>query len=336
MTQADALAALHDGTAHMALLRDTPATDDWHAIPLYRVAAVVVAHKESLLTDQAPPALEDLADETVLPVDLVGGTGEDAGALVAVNIGVATMSQSVARAQSRNDVVARLVTGAPVTAISLVWPIEGPHRSSASSSGSCADGRRTARAEVARASAPADPPGTFLLSSTHRRVENSGNCSACPRPDKEGMHSHALMFQEAVPERLVGQAGPHRFTTIGVSRSICHPLVRRPLSVAHHANHPTWTPQKAIQCLALILILPSFGEARGERVSDGDRPSVPIEVSEMRDRGAHFTDLTCSSSDSSGTTLSTATAMRSASFRVLTKSARRGLQDGRRRRHFDT
>ncbi|MDO8338226.1 MAG: LysR substrate-binding domain-containing protein [Microcella sp.] len=127
MTQADALTALHDGTAHMALLRDTAATDDWHAIPLYREAAVVVAPKESLVADLAAPALEDLADETVLLVDLLDGTGEDAVALVAANVGVAVMPQSVARAQSRKDVVARLLTGAPDTGISLVWPIESPH-----------------------------------------------------------------------------------------------------------------------------------------------------------------------------------------------------------------
>jgi len=127
MTQADALAAFHDGTAHMALVRDTSATDDSHAIPLYREAAVVVAPKESLVTDIAAPALEDLADETVLPVDLVGGTREDAGALVAANAGVATMPQSVARAQSRKDVVARTLSGALDTGISLVWQIDGPH-----------------------------------------------------------------------------------------------------------------------------------------------------------------------------------------------------------------
>jgi len=37
------------------------------------------------------------------------------------------MPQSVARALSRKDVVARPLLGAPDTAISLVWPIEGAH-----------------------------------------------------------------------------------------------------------------------------------------------------------------------------------------------------------------
>ncbi len=66
----------------------------------------------------------------MLPVDLAAGTGEDAVELVAANVGVAIMPQSVARALSRKDVVARPLRDAPDTAISLVWPTLSAHPNS--------------------------------------------------------------------------------------------------------------------------------------------------------------------------------------------------------------
>jgi len=127
LPQDAALAALRDGTAHMAILRDTSATDDWHAIPLYREAPVVVAARGSLVASLDTVDLADLTEENVLDVDLLRGTGSEAVELVAANVGVAVMPQSVARAISRRDVVARPVTDAPDTGISLVWPIDGSH-----------------------------------------------------------------------------------------------------------------------------------------------------------------------------------------------------------------
>jgi DNA-binding transcriptional LysR family regulator len=130
MTQADALAALDEGGVHMALARDIVADDERHAIPLYREAAVVVAPKGSLVAGVGDLSLDDLAgldDVTVLPVDLQGGTGDDAVELVAANVGVAVMPQSVARAHSRKDVVARPLRDAPDTGIALVWPTSNPH-----------------------------------------------------------------------------------------------------------------------------------------------------------------------------------------------------------------
>jgi len=127
MPQAAALQALRDGDAHMALLRDTAADDDWHAIPLYRESPVVVAPKGSLVAALDAVDLVDLVDEIVQPVDLLGGDGADAVELVAANVGVAIMPQSVARARSRKDVVARPLRDAPDTGISLVWPVAAPH-----------------------------------------------------------------------------------------------------------------------------------------------------------------------------------------------------------------
>jgi len=120
-----ALAALRDGSAHMVLARDTTADDAWHAIPLYRENPVVVAPRGSLVAALDAVDLADLADETVLPVDL--GRPEDAVELVAADVGVAIMPQSVARAVSRKDVVARPLRDAPDTGISLVWPQDDAH-----------------------------------------------------------------------------------------------------------------------------------------------------------------------------------------------------------------
>lgn len=127
LPQSAALAALRDGSVHMALARDVGADDDRHAIGLYREAPVVVAPRGSLVAALDSLDLADLAGENVLPVDLEGGRAEDAVELVAANVGVAVMPQSVARALSRKDVVARPLRGAPDTGISLVWPIESPH-----------------------------------------------------------------------------------------------------------------------------------------------------------------------------------------------------------------
>jgi DNA-binding transcriptional LysR family regulator len=121
-SQEDAIAALRSGAAHLALLRDASRSDDFHAIPLYRERPVVVVPRESLLAEFEELTLADIADEP-------RHEGEDAAAveLVAANVGVAVMPMSIARLHSRKDVVARPLTDAPDTGISLVWPIEEPH-----------------------------------------------------------------------------------------------------------------------------------------------------------------------------------------------------------------
>lgn len=130
MTQADARRALADGTAHMALLRDTSADDEFHAIPLYRETPVVVAPRGSEVAEIGGLTLDELLDVEGLPlleVDLVEGTGADVVELVAANVGIAVMPQSVARVHSRKDVVARPVVGAADTGVSLVWPTAKAH-----------------------------------------------------------------------------------------------------------------------------------------------------------------------------------------------------------------
>lgn len=118
----DALAALRDGTAHMALLREVSADDEFHAIPLYRERPVVVAPKDHAIAAFDELTLADLADETVLD-----GQGADTVELVAANVGVAIMPMSVARAHSRRDVTSRPLTDAPDTGISLAWRRDAEH-----------------------------------------------------------------------------------------------------------------------------------------------------------------------------------------------------------------
>lgn len=111
-----ALSALEEGTADLALVRLPVDTERWHAIALYGENAVVVAPKDHAIEALDSVTLADLAGETLLD----GAWGESV-ALVAANVGVALMPQSVARALSRRDVVARPVTDAPTTRIALVW-----------------------------------------------------------------------------------------------------------------------------------------------------------------------------------------------------------------------
>jgi DNA-binding transcriptional LysR family regulator len=106
----------------MGLLRDVPASDELHVIPLYREQAVVVAERDSVVAAFSSLTLADLAGETVLP-------GQDAAAieLVAAGAGVAMMPQGVARLHSRRDVVARPVSDAPDSGIGLAWLASASH-----------------------------------------------------------------------------------------------------------------------------------------------------------------------------------------------------------------
>lgn len=116
----DALAALHDGTAQVALTRLPVDAERYSAIPLYTEQPVVVAPKGHAIEAFDTLTLADLAGETVLEGEW-GPTVE----LVAANVGVTVLPQSVARALSRRDVVARPVTDAPTTRVALVWPLDG-------------------------------------------------------------------------------------------------------------------------------------------------------------------------------------------------------------------
>lgn len=116
LSHEEALAALRDGSAHMALVREVSADDEFHAIPLYRERPVVVAPKDHPVAAFDELTLADLEGEIMLE-----GEGADTVELVAANVGVAIMPMSVARAHSRRDVIARPLTDAADTGISLAW-----------------------------------------------------------------------------------------------------------------------------------------------------------------------------------------------------------------------
>ncbi len=116
LAPADALAALEGGTAHAAFVRLPVDDAGLSAIPLYEEQPVVVMPKDHVLS----------VLDAVSPADLDGATvldGEWAAdiELVAANVGVTVLPQSVARALSRRDVVARPALEAPTTQVALVW-----------------------------------------------------------------------------------------------------------------------------------------------------------------------------------------------------------------------
>jgi len=119
-TSTEAIAALRDGRADAAFLRDVAADDEFSAIRLYEEQPVVVASRDHLFA--AAAAHETIRADELANENVLGGQDADTIELVAAGVGVATMPQSVARVLSRRDVVARGLRDAPTTAISLVWP----------------------------------------------------------------------------------------------------------------------------------------------------------------------------------------------------------------------
>ncbi|MEP6843909.1 MAG: LysR family transcriptional regulator substrate-binding protein [Pseudolysinimonas sp.] len=118
---AEALAALRDGTAHAAFLRDADADDEFSAIRLYDEQPVVVVSRDHLFS--AVGASETIGAAELAAENVLDGQDADTVELVAAGVGVATMPQSVARVLSRRDVIARVLQDAAPTTISLVWPI---------------------------------------------------------------------------------------------------------------------------------------------------------------------------------------------------------------------
>jgi len=105
--------------ADMAFVR-APFPDGHNAIPLWTETAVVAVPKDSPLADLAQI---DLAETDVHVVD-AGPVPADVDAaldLVEANVGVVVLPQSLFRAASRKDLVARPLVDAPGTRIALVW-----------------------------------------------------------------------------------------------------------------------------------------------------------------------------------------------------------------------
>ncbi|MFF0013588.1 LysR substrate-binding domain-containing protein [Streptomyces sp. NPDC005374] len=133
---AEAFDALRDGSADAGLVRLPVDRTVFSAIPLYTETTVVVVPKDHVVTAAEEVTLADLADEVVIhPLDDVIGwdrppgepaferpaTTEDAVELVAANIGVLVVPQSLARLHHRRDLTYRPVTDAPESGVALSW-----------------------------------------------------------------------------------------------------------------------------------------------------------------------------------------------------------------------
>jgi DNA-binding transcriptional LysR family regulator len=137
VTPAEAAGALREGTADAAFVRLPVDRTAFSAIPLYTETTVVVVPKDHVITAADEVTLDDLADEVVVhPLDDVLGweklpgepaferpeTTADAIELVAANIGVLVVPQSLARLHHRRDLTYRTLVDAPQSSIALSWP----------------------------------------------------------------------------------------------------------------------------------------------------------------------------------------------------------------------
>jgi DNA-binding transcriptional LysR family regulator len=119
--QEEALDMLRSGAADVALIR-LPIDRDFDggrplaAISLYTERAVVVVPKDHRLATSDSVHLAELDEENDL-----SGEWRAAIELVATNVGVALMPQSVARTLMRRDVIATLVEDGPEWQVAVAW-----------------------------------------------------------------------------------------------------------------------------------------------------------------------------------------------------------------------
>ncbi|MCF1596092.1 LysR family substrate-binding domain-containing protein [Streptomyces muensis] len=139
VTAAEAPDVLRDGAADAGLVRLPVDRTVFSAIPLYTEATVVVVPKDHVIAAVDEVSAEDLADEVVFhPLDDVLGwerppgqpaferpaTTADAVELVAANVGLLVVPQSLARLHHRKDLTYRTLLDAPQSSIALSWPEE--------------------------------------------------------------------------------------------------------------------------------------------------------------------------------------------------------------------
>ncbi|WP_121178863.1 LysR family substrate-binding domain-containing protein [Streptomyces sp. 1114.5] len=132
---------LREGGADAGLVRLPVDKDVLSAIPLYTETTVVVFPKDHWLAAAEEVTVDDLAEEVVFhPLDDTLGftadtlpgrpaiarpdTTADAIELVAANVGVLLVPQSLARLHHRRDLTYRPVTDAPQSQVALSWPLE--------------------------------------------------------------------------------------------------------------------------------------------------------------------------------------------------------------------
>ena len=120
-TTTQSRAALDSGSVDAALLRMPVTGDQLSSIPLYVELPVVVVPKDHAIEAMDFVTMGDLDAENVLSNDAQDADWASIVDLVATGVGVALMPQSVARALSRRDVVARPVSDGPQSRIALAW-----------------------------------------------------------------------------------------------------------------------------------------------------------------------------------------------------------------------
>ncbi|GAA2998773.1 hypothetical protein GCM10010519_34340 [Streptomyces lactacystinicus] len=137
----DAERTLREGGADAGLVRLPVDKDVLSAIPLYTETTVVVFPKDHWLAAAEEASVADLADEVVFhPLDdTLGLTADtlpgrpavarpdstaDAVELVAANVGVLLVPQSLARLHHRRDLTFRPVADVPQSQVALSWPQE--------------------------------------------------------------------------------------------------------------------------------------------------------------------------------------------------------------------
>lgn len=123
--------------ADAGLLRLPVDPDTFHAVPLYTEATVVMVPKEHYLAAADEVTLADLDGEPLLrprddvltwpdpPAGERPDTTEGAIPLVAAEVGLLVVPQSLARLHHRKDLTYRVVTDAPASSVGLVWRRDG-------------------------------------------------------------------------------------------------------------------------------------------------------------------------------------------------------------------
>ncbi|GAA4159176.1 LysR substrate-binding domain-containing protein [Gryllotalpicola daejeonensis] len=120
------LASVRDGAADAAFIRLAPGEtqpDDFHLIALYDERPFVVAPKGHVIEAAEEVVLADLEGEVRHPFDDTIDTSIE---VVAANVGVAVVPQSIARLYARKDVVARPVVDADGWRVGLAWAKGAP------------------------------------------------------------------------------------------------------------------------------------------------------------------------------------------------------------------
>jgi DNA-binding transcriptional LysR family regulator len=118
VAESEQVAALHDGRAHLSFVRLPLDREGLNVIPLYREVAVAVAAKDHAIAAVDSLLLADLEGESVRTATDAGRSDFD---LAAAGVGILIVPHSIARLQSRKDVVARPVTDADETQIAVAW-----------------------------------------------------------------------------------------------------------------------------------------------------------------------------------------------------------------------